>query len=231
KRGKTADYPFGFGRAHVLVGFATSIVVSAVLVMLVFEAFECLLAPSPPCDLWCIAMSVANVGGHLLAMRAGVAARAPRAAPRGEGATLPGLERATQLALLGSCAALASTLVCYALGVSWVDAAGAVVLAVLALTSITWPVLEGCASILLQASPAHLRESLQRSVRAVSALEGVLEVKDSHFWSMGAADCVASLHVRLRTDASEHAVLKSVRTLFPSVTSLTAEIDRDAWLM
>jgi Co/Zn/Cd efflux system component len=112
-----------------------------------------------------------------------------------------------------------------------VDAVGAVALAAAALALLVWPILEGCATILLQASPAHLRDSLANSVRAVLALDGVLEVKEPHFWAVGATDCVASLHVRLRHDASEEEVRARVRTLFPAATHLTVQIDRDEWLM
>jgi len=157
---------------------------------------------------------------------------APRSGAYGADETLPGLERASRAALLASCASLALTVATHACGAAWPDSIGAFALAAFALRSIVWPVLEGCAAILLQASPAHLRDSLSMGVRALSALDGVLEVKECRFWAVGPADCVASLHVRLRSSASEEAVAASARAQFGAlVTSLTIEIDRDEWLM
>lgn len=242
--GPSADHPFGLARAHVVAGFGTSIVVGAVLLMLIFEAFECLLVPSRPCDLGCIALATINVCGHAAAvlldhpLAGGLLARLSRGlAPPRTGAystadALPGMEGALRTALLASCAALTSTVVCYMLDISWVDALGAVVLAALALGALIWPLLEGCAAILLQASPPHLREGLAGGLRAISALDGVVEVQESRFWAVGPAGCVASLRVRLRSDASEPVVVAGVRShLAALVTSLTIEVDKDEWLM
>lgn len=242
--GPSVDYPFGLARAYVVAGFGTSIVVGAVLLMLIFEAFECLLAPSRPCDLGCIALAATNVFSHAAALlldhplTGGLLARlarglAPsRAGAYGSADALPGMERAPRTALLASCAALTSTVACYLLATSSVDALGAVVLAAHALRALVWPLLEGCALILLQASPPHLREGLAGGLRAVSALDGVVEVQESRFWAVGPADCVASLRVRLRNDAGEQAIVAGVRSHFAAlVTSLTVEIDKDEWLM
>lgn len=234
-RARSSDeFPFGFARASIIAGFTTSIVIGAVMLMLIFEALECLLARSRPCGVVSIllcALNVASQCGALALDRARARGSAGRSSSAGANNVLPGMGRAPVMALVGTCSALGCVTACHVLGASWVDAVGAIAIASVSLCRVVWPILEGCAAILLQASPPHLRESLAKSVREVSTLDGVLEVTEPHFWAVGTADCVASLRVRLRNDASEPAVRASVRTLFPAATSLTVQLDKDEWLM
>jgi Co/Zn/Cd efflux system component len=221
-------------RARVLAGFATSIAVGGVLLTLVFEAVECLFDPSPPVRVSDVLQSALCVAAHYAAVALDPAAA--KGARRRAGATtsddaLPAMRRAPRRALRVSCGAFASVLVSSALGVSRLDAACALALAGHALASIVWPVFGGAATVLLQASPRHLREGLADSLRAISALDGILEVKEARFWSLGATDCVAALHVRLRHEVDEEAVRARVRALLPTASRITVQVEADEWLM
>uniref|UniRef100_A0A8C3GA43 Solute carrier family 30 member 6 n=1 Tax=Cyclopterus lumpus TaxID=8103 RepID=A0A8C3GA43_CYCLU len=64
----------------------------------------------------------------------------------------------------------------------------------------------------------------------VSTLEGVLEVRNEHFWTVGFGSLAGSAHVRIRRDANEQLVLAHVTNrLLPLVSTLTVQIFKDDW--
>ncbi|CAB1312787.1 unnamed protein product, partial [Coregonus sp. 'balchen'] len=65
----------------------------------------------------------------------------------------------------------------------------------------------------------------------VSTLDGVLEVRNEHFWTVGFGSLAGSVHVRIRRDANEQMVLAHVTNrLFPLVSTLTVQIFKDDWI-
>uniref|UniRef100_A0A667Y9Z4 Solute carrier family 30 member 6 n=1 Tax=Myripristis murdjan TaxID=586833 RepID=A0A667Y9Z4_9TELE len=64
----------------------------------------------------------------------------------------------------------------------------------------------------------------------VSTLDGVLEVRNEHFWTVGFGSLAGSAHVRIRRDANEQLVLAHVTNrLLPLVSTLTVQIFKDDW--
>ncbi|KAG9334202.1 hypothetical protein JZ751_008500 [Albula glossodonta] len=64
----------------------------------------------------------------------------------------------------------------------------------------------------------------------VSTLDGVLEVRNEHFWTLGFGSLAGSVHVRIRRDANEQMVLAHVTSrLSTLVTALTVQIFKDDW--
>lgn len=85
--------------------------------------------------------------------------------------------------------------------------------------------------ILLQTTPAHLITQLDKSLREASTLDGVLEFRDEHFWTLSFGMLVGSLHVRIRRDADEQLVLAHVwNKLAGLVQHLTVHIFKDDWM-
>lgn len=63
-------------------------------------------------------------------------------------------------------------------------------------------------------------------------MDGVLEYHNEHFWAVSFGKLAGSLHVRIRRDASEQAVLAQVlQKLAPLVPSsqLTIQVSKDDW--
>lgn len=85
--------------------------------------------------------------------------------------------------------------------------------------------------ILMQTTPPHLLTQLDKSLREASTLDGVLEFREEHFWTLSFGVLVGSLHVRIRRDADEQLVLAHVwNKLAGIVQILTIQIFKDDWM-
>lgn len=85
-------------------------------------------------------------------------------------------------------------------------------------------------TILLQTTPAHLLGQLDKCLREASTLDGVLEFRNEHFWTLSFGRLAGSLHVRVRRDADEQLVLAHVTNkLSHLVSPLTIQIIKDDW--
>uniref|UniRef100_A0A673GPW0 Cation efflux protein transmembrane domain-containing protein n=1 Tax=Sinocyclocheilus rhinocerous TaxID=307959 RepID=A0A673GPW0_9TELE len=82
--------------------------------------------------------------------------------------------------------------------------------------------------VLLQVQFSH--SCLVLDVFQVSTLDGVLEVRNEHFWTIGFGSLAGSVHVRIRRDADEQMVLAHVTNrLNTLVSTLTVQIFKDDW--
>lgn len=85
--------------------------------------------------------------------------------------------------------------------------------------------------ILLQTTPSHVVTQLDKILREASTLDGVLEFRDEHFWTVSFGVLVGSLQVRIRRDADEQLVLAHVwNKLAGIVQHLTVHIFKDDWM-
>jgi len=92
-----------------------------------------------------------------------------------------------------------------------------------------WPLAKRSGKIMLQSAPSEFRLVLDRLSREAALLDGVLECHHEHFWTHAPGIYVGSLRVRVRTDASEQALLAKVHAIFaPHVAHLTVQIEKDA---
>ncbi|CDW55390.1 zinc transporter 6 [Trichuris trichiura] len=81
--------------------------------------------------------------------------------------------------------------------------------------------------ILLQACPSHVLPELEKCLREVSTMDGVLEVADDHFWQLSFEKMAGTVVVRVRRDADEQLILaRTVDKLLPYVAELTVQIDK-----
>ncbi|XP_053158712.1 zinc transporter 6 isoform X1 [Hemicordylus capensis] len=80
-------------------------------------------------------------------------------------------------------------------------------------------------------TPPHVIGQLDKLIREVSTLDGVLEVRNEHFWTLGFGTLAGSVHVRIRRDANEQMVLAHVTNrLYTLVSTLTVQIFKDDWI-
>lgn len=83
---------------------------------------------------------------------------------------------------------------------------------------------------LLQTTPAHMIGHLDKCLREASTMEGVLEFRNEHFWTLGYNDLVGSIHVRVRRDANEQVVLSHLTNRLSNLVSdLTIQVFKDEW--
>lgn len=106
------------------------------------------------------------------------------------------------------------------------------VVAVLVACTIGWialPLAQRTVGLLLLRAAPDTRVAIERCMRQISTLDGVLECRRQHWWSNAPGVTVGSLHVRVRSDADEHDVLSRVHGILRLHTAhLTVQIERDA---
>ncbi|PVD26552.1 hypothetical protein C0Q70_14229 [Pomacea canaliculata] len=84
--------------------------------------------------------------------------------------------------------------------------------------------------ILLQTTPSHILSQLDKVLREASTLDGVLEFRHEHFWTLSFGVLAGSVQVRVRRDADEQLVLAHVyNRLSNLVRVLTVQIFKDDW--
>ncbi|XP_064403331.1 zinc transporter 6-like [Halichondria panicea] len=84
------------------------------------------------------------------------------------------------------------------------------------------------AKILLQTAPEHILPLLDKSLREASTLDGVLEIKNEHFWTVAYGSYAGSLHVRVRRDANEQEVLTQLTSRLASqLNDLTIQVVKE----
>ncbi|KAF7247127.1 hypothetical protein EG68_09827 [Paragonimus skrjabini miyazakii] len=84
--------------------------------------------------------------------------------------------------------------------------------------------------ILLQTVPAHLVGPLDKAFREASTIDGVLELRNEHVWSVGFGNLAGSLYVRVRRDADEQLVLAHVTSRLSNLVKyLTVQVYKDDW--
>lgn len=84
--------------------------------------------------------------------------------------------------------------------------------------------------ILLQTTPSHMLGQLDKVLREASTLDGVLEFRHEHFWTLSFGTLAGSVQVRVRRDADEQLVLAHVYSRLSNlVSNLTIQIFKDDW--
>ncbi|XP_036190826.1 zinc transporter 6 isoform X3 [Myotis myotis] len=111
-----------------------------------------------------------------------------------------------------------------------VDTASAIAIALMTFGTM-YPMSVYSGKVLLQTTPPHVIGQLDKLLREVSTLDGVLEVRNEHFWTLGFGSLAGSVHVRIRRDANEQMVLAHVTNrLYTLVSTLTVQIFKDDWI-
>ncbi|WAR00723.1 ZNT6-like protein [Mya arenaria] len=76
----------------------------------------------------------------------------------------------------------------------------------------------------------HMLGQLDKVLREASTLDGVLEFREEHFWTLSFGSLAGSVQVRVRRDANEQLVLAHVyNRLSNLVSTLTIQIFKDDW--
>ena len=113
-------------------------------------------------------------------------------------------------------------------GWAWVDVLVAGLVIGVLLREEVAPVCREAGRLLLQTTPRALRDPLEKCLHEARTTEGVLEITQEHFWTHAPGVFVGSLHVRVRSDASEQLVLAKINNIFsPLIQNLTVQIYKD----
>jgi cobalt-zinc-cadmium efflux system protein len=218
RRAPTPARTYGFYRAEVLAALANSVLLFAIAVGILHEAWGRFWSPVP---VEATAMLGAAAGGLVVNLIAlGLLRRGTRESLNVRGALLEVVAD-----LLGSAGAVAAAVIVLATG--WTPA-DPVVSAGIALLIVprAWRLLAGTLDVLLEASPSHIDVAgLETAMRAVS---GVVSVHDLHVWTITSGFVAMSGHVEV-TGRRSREVLGDLQGLLREqfqIEHVTLQIER-----
>lgn len=124
----------------------------------------------------------------------------------------------------------------------WIDSVGALILS-FTVFSTMMPLSTYTGRILLQTTPPHVQNQIDKCISGfivkfrfycyfnnfleASTVEGVLEIKNTHFWQIDFSNIVGTVDVRVRRDANEQFVLKLVTEKLSSVVNrLSVQVNK-----
>jgi len=175
---------YGYARVEVIAAFVNALLLLALVVFIVVEAVQRLLAPTPVSGGWVLAIAamglVVNIAAVAVLSRAAGSMNA-------RGALLHVLSD-----LLGSVAALVAGAVIIATGWMPIDPILSLVVATLIVRS-TWQLLMESFGVLMEGVPGHL--DYHDIGRVLSALPHVTSVHDLHVWRLDSQAVALSAHV------------------------------------
>jgi cobalt-zinc-cadmium efflux system protein len=195
-------HSYGFARAEVIAGFVNGLAMLLVVIWIVVEAVERLLAPP----------TVEGLGVMLVAL-AGLLLNLAVAYLIGRGGQ--NLNRRAILLhvmadAVGSVAALLAGAVIYFTGWQPIDALLSIVIALLILFS-TLRLLRDALHVLMEGVPSGL--DLPQIGRALSGIEGVRSVHDLHVWNIASGQTALSAHMEVGDFSRWEIILESARNL------------------
>eukprot|EP00753_Platysulcus_tardus_P016840 PLAT6073.1.p1 GENE.PLAT6073.1~~PLAT6073.1.p1 ORF type:complete len:350 (-),score=170.62 PLAT6073.1:84-1133(-) len=250
KKERSLEYSYGYRRAEVLAAFSNSVFLLFVALFLVLEAFHRVLSPPVVEQTGVLAVGgiglLVNLCGLYFLRRFRTSNRArwlsttsaKAAAASSAAASAAASTYTATLNLLADTASSMAVLLSSFL-ITWkewhiVDPLVSILIATIILRTV-WPLFVATARTLMQTMPPMLKVELDRCIREVSTLDGVLEAREEHFWSVSPGSCAATLYIRVRSDAVEATVLAQAKRIFADVVAdLTVQVEKDPpidWLL
>lgn len=210
---------FGFDRFSVLVAFVNGLSLFVIAAFIIWEAVERLQAPPAIAASTMLWVAVLGLGVNIFAFWLLFGADRGNLNVRGALAHVAG-------DLLGSVGTIAAAIIIMYTGWTAADPLLSVFVALIILRS-AWTVTRDAAHILLEGAPAGLEADTV--VADLSAnIDGVESIDHVHVWSINEARPMATLHARIRADASSALVKKAIRERLQSrfhVDHATVEIE------
>lgn len=106
----------------------------------------------------------------------------------------------------------------------WIDPLFTVVQSI-AIFSTMYPLTYYTGMILLQTTPTHVHSQIDRCLSEATTVDGVLELKNSHFWQLDFNTIAGTVDVRIRRDADEQMVLAMVtEKLYSVINNLSIQV-------
>lgn len=202
--GRPADWrrTYGFDRFSVLVAFVNGLSLFAIAAVILWEAAERLQAPPPIAAPTMLSVAVLGLFVNILAFWMLLGADRSNLNIRGALAHVAG-------DLLGSVGTIAAALIIMRTGWTAADPLLSVFVALIILRS-AWAVTRDSAHILLEGAPSGMEADTVAADLAAN-VDGVESVHHIHVWSISEERPMATLHARIRADASPALVKTAIR--------------------
>ncbi|XP_078729347.1 zinc transporter 6 [Lampetra fluviatilis] len=248
----TATYSFGYDRFEVLAVFASTVLAQLGALFILKESLERLLEPPEVHTGRLLLGTLVALFFHLLTMLvvpnkpfthvseaastswlqehvADLSRSLCGVVPGLSSFLLPRMNPFVLIDLAGSLALSITYMLIEINNYYAVDTMSAVVIAMMTFGTM-YPMSLYSGKVLLQTTPSHVIGQLDKLLREASTLDGVLEFRNEHFWTVSFGSLAGSMHVRVRRDANEQLVLAHVTSRLSTLVShLTVQIFKDDW--
>lgn len=201
RRAIDARRTFGYSRFEVVAGFINAITLFAIVIWIVYEAWERFQQPQSVLAGPMLGVAIAGLLVNLLVFW--ILTRGDSEHVNIRGAALHVLGD-----LLGSVGAVAAGVVIYYTGWTPIDPILSVVVSLLILRS-AWTLLGKSLHILLEGAPDDATPALIEH-HLMQAVPGMAAVNHIHVWSITSGRVLATMHVRPHDDADARLVVRSV---------------------
>ncbi|MBW7946695.1 MAG: cation transporter [Sphingomonadaceae bacterium] len=193
---------YGFDRFSVLVAFVNGLSLFVIAAFILWEAAERLQAPPPIAAPTMLSVAVLGLFVNILAFWMLLGADRSNLNIRGALAHVAG-------DLLGSVGTIAAALIIMRTGWTAADPLLSVFVALIILRS-AWAVTRDSAHILLEGAPSGMEADTVAADLAAN-VDGIESVHHIHVWSISEERPMATLHARIRADASPALVKTAIR--------------------
>jgi len=202
RRPPSARATYGYARAEVLAAFVNALALLALVVFIVVEAVQRMLAPQPVAGGVVLIIALAGMGVNVAS--AWILSRAAGSLNT-RSALLHVLSD-----LLGSVAAVIAGGVIMFTGWTPIDPILSIFVSLLIVHS-TWRLLVQSTGVLMEGVPAHL--DFEEVGRALTQVAGVSAVHDLHVWQMSSDRAALSAHLLIREPAQWPQTLAAAQRL------------------
>ncbi|XP_069671954.1 proton-coupled zinc antiporter SLC30A5-like isoform X2 [Periplaneta americana] len=117
---------------------------------------------------------------------------------------------------LGSVGVIVSSILIEQFGWYIADPLCSMFIAILIFMSVL-PLLKNSALVLLLRTPLRVQDRLPAALSKVSALEGVIGIRQPHFWQHSSDMIIGSIHVQALPEASEQKIIQEVTAIFKEI--------------
>lgn len=94
-----------------------------------------------------------------------------------------------------------------------------------------FPKIKKLGKILMQATPSCVNQKIYIALQKINRLNGVLELKDEHFWTLSPGLYMGSFTVRVRGDTDEQKIRQFAHALFDEfMYSICVQVEKDSWV-
>ncbi|KJE97998.1 zinc transporter 5 [Capsaspora owczarzaki ATCC 30864] len=247
----TRTFSYGFGRVEILSGFVNGVFLVFISIFVFSEAVERVLTPPEVTTDRLLLVSVFGLCVNLVGMFAFSHAHSHGGAPCDHGhahggndhghahgggepeepkgnANMEGVFLHVLADTLGSVGVIISSLLIQFFGWHMADPVCSLFISVLIFLSVI-PLLKNSSRHLLQQTPPDMEHALQSALQRVLQLDGVLGIRDPHFWNHAPSVMVGTVHVHIAAQASEGRVMAGVAQLLrgAGITELCVQIEKD----
>lgn len=192
---------FGYHRFEILAAAFNALLLFAVAIYIVFEAWQRLRNPPEVESAGMLAIAVLGLVVNLVSMR--LLAGGKDASLNVKGAYLE-----VWSDMLGSIGVIVGAIVIRFTGWTWVDSVVAVGIGLWVLPR-TWVLLKESINILLEGTPEGVDVSAVR--RTIAAVAGVGDMHDLHIWALSSGKTSLSVHIVVAEGAGDREIVRNVR--------------------